>query len=129
PRLAGRPHPSLRFRSSLRAVPPTSIRSSYAAPRDLPSFPTRRSSYLLDAGAQVDQALPKGETPLMLAARTSGIDAVRLLLERGADRKSTRLNSSHVKSSYAVFCLKKTILTVRVTDTVEHCLSGIRARK
>src|SRR5690606_39776841 len=24
------------------------------------------------------------------------------------DRKSTRLNSSHVKSSYAVFCLKKT---------------------
>src|SRR5690606_40462146 len=27
--------------------------------------------------------------------------------QRGADRKSTRLNSSHVKISYAVFCLKK----------------------
>src|SRR5690606_40719610 len=26
---------------------------------------------------------------------------------RVEDRKSTRLNSSHVKSSYAVFCLKK----------------------
>src|SRR5690606_40907823 len=26
---------------------------------------------------------------------------------RRADRKSTRLNSSHVKISYAVFCLKK----------------------
>src|SRR5690606_40839081 len=26
---------------------------------------------------------------------------------RGADRKSTRLNSSHVKISYAVFCLNK----------------------
>src|SRR5207302_11446912 len=26
------------------------------------------------------------------------------------DRKSTRLNSSHVKTSYAVFCLKKKIL-------------------
>src|SRR5690606_41103495 len=25
----------------------------------------------------------------------------------GQDRKSTRLNSSHVKISYAVFCLKK----------------------
>src|SRR5690606_41420789 len=25
----------------------------------------------------------------------------------GGDRKSTRLNSSHVKISYAVFCLKK----------------------
>src|SRR5690554_7620263 len=28
-------------------------------------------------------------------------------LEVFADRKSTRLNSSHVRSSYAVFCLKK----------------------
>src|SRR5215212_8774370 len=28
-------------------------------------------------------------------------------LVRGADRKSTRLNSSHLGSSYAVFCLKK----------------------
>src|SRR5690606_41806723 len=31
----------------------------------------------------------------------------RGLAQRGADRKSTRLNSSHVKISYAVFCLKK----------------------
>src|SRR5207302_10216168 len=29
------------------------------------------------------------------------------------DRKSTRLNSSHVKISYAVFCLKKKINTIR----------------
>src|SRR5690625_5473884 len=28
------------------------------------------------------------------------------------DRKSTRLNSSHVAISYAVFCLKKKILTI-----------------
>src|SRR5690606_39289111 len=27
--------------------------------------------------------------------------------EQHGDRKSTRLNSSHVKTSYAVFCLKK----------------------
>src|SRR5690606_2052022 len=33
------------------------------------------------------------------------------LLEHG-DRKSTRLNSSHVKISYAVFCLKKKNPTV-----------------
>src|SRR5699024_11711693 len=26
---------------------------------------------------------------------------------KGEDRKSTRLNSSHVSTSYAVFCLKK----------------------
>src|SRR5436309_11801594 len=29
----------------------------------------------------------------------------------GRDRKSTRLNSSHVKISYAVFCLKKKTTT------------------
>src|SRR5436305_14901796 len=28
-------------------------------------------------------------------------------LHAGSDRKSTRLNSSHVRISYAVFCLKK----------------------
>src|SRR5690606_39331873 len=32
------------------------------------------------------------------------------------DRKSTRLNSSHVKISYAVFCLKKKKVE-RTTDT------------
>src|SRR5207253_4920051 len=29
------------------------------------------------------------------------------VMKRGVDRKSTRLNSSHVAISYAVFCLKK----------------------
>src|SRR5690606_41460210 len=31
----------------------------------------------------------------------------RQFVVAGGDRKSTRLNSSHVKISYAVFCLKK----------------------
>src|SRR2546430_12518575 len=40
---------------------------------------------------------------------TSVILALRPLTEAGwiADRKSTRLNSSHSQISYAVFCLKK----------------------
>src|SRR5256885_6108056 len=33
--------------------------------------------------------------------------SVRAILRRHADRKSTRLNSSHLVISYAVFCLKK----------------------
>src|SRR5690625_6376526 len=42
-----------------------------------------------------------------------GAPGVRILLEQCAeDRKSTRLNSSHVARSYAVFCLKK-----KKTDT------------
>src|SRR5690625_5869926 len=31
------------------------------------------------------------------------------------DRKSTRLNSSHVAISYAVFCLKKKTITFKIT--------------
>src|SRR3712207_8610655 len=34
---------------------------------------------------------------------------------RYRDRKSTRLNSSHANISYAVFCLKKKRLQIRVT--------------
>src|SRR5256885_8396324 len=37
------------------------------------------------------------------------VASLRAMYERGrTDRKSTRLNSSHLVISYAVFCLKKT---------------------
>src|SRR3989442_4942928 len=38
------------------------------------------------------------------------------------DRKSTRLNSSHVRISYAVFCLKKK--TTAIAELVTHSLLG-----
>src|SRR5690625_7049785 len=38
-----------------------------------------------------------------------GTDTEAFLFQEHLDRKSTRLNSSHVASSYAVFCLKKRI--------------------
>src|SRR5690349_24203445 len=38
---------------------------------------------------------------------------MRETLPEGLDRKSTRLNSSHVEISYAVFCLKKKIISYR----------------
>src|SRR5690606_40557461 len=42
-----------------------------------------------------------------------GAAGQRVATEGGAvDRKSTRLNSSHVKISYAVFCLKKIVLLI-----------------
>src|SRR5690606_41317978 len=42
------------------------------------------------------------------------------------DRKSTRLNSSHVKISYAVFCLKKKIR--RITRCRRGCAYRMRGR-
>src|SRR5690606_39551641 len=44
--------------------------------------------------------------------------ARRLGLPEEIDRKSTRLNSSHVKISYAVFCLKKK--TPKIYNLVLH---------
>src|SRR5690349_23427774 len=43
----------------------------------------------------------------VLGARTPQMAAHSLPVQEGTDRKSTRLNSSHVEISYAVFCLKK----------------------
>src|SRR5256885_3598981 len=38
----------------------------------------------------------------------------RRILSSHVDRKSTRLNSSHLVISYAVFCLKKKNMTVQI---------------
>src|SRR5438874_5366038 len=86
---------------------------------DLPSFPTRRSS---DLGPLLDPLSHRGDRAGDEGERGSRTDPSRpalpghLRIERegslgepgdGEDRKSTRLNSSHVENSYAVFCLKK----------------------
>ena len=48
---------------------------------------------LLEAGAGANSANPSGETALMTAARTGKVDAVKVLLDHGADvnaRESVR---------------------------------------
>src|SRR5437868_10885793 len=42
------------------------------------------------------------------------------LVGQHADRKSTRLNSSHVSISYAVFCLKKKMMTSEMQLRTRH---------
>src|SRR2546426_8495188 len=46
-------------------------------------------------------------TPDVLALFDEALALGRTLIAPSADRKSTRLNSSHLVISYAVFCLKK----------------------
>src|SRR5436305_10678465 len=65
-------------------------------------FPTRRSSDLLSANPlKVERMRALGAT---VELRGADFDEAK---EAAKDRKSTRLNSSHVRISYAVFCLKK----------------------
>src|SRR5690606_41601772 len=102
--------------------------SSSGSPRYLHPFPTRRSSDLLGGPESLhpDDLLLAHAARDQLAARRVGalarelpvrVAAGPVRIQRGIgvprqrdavlDRKSTRLNSSHVKISYAVFCLKK----------------------
>src|SRR5215467_14906086 len=48
-----------------------------------------------------------GASVVGLAAWAGPVAAVAVALAPAEDRKSTRLNSSHLVISYAVFCLKK----------------------
>src|SRR5690625_5670497 len=50
--------------------------------------------------------LEGGEKGLAFSSGMAAISAVLIALTKAKDRKSTRLNSSHVAISYAVFCLK-----------------------
>src|SRR5207253_11317456 len=104
----------------------TVVLQGYSPPHALRSFPTRRSSDLRLAAKDEftsDLAMQAGKR----AMQNAGITAEQLdllivatvtpdmpfpstaclLQQKLGDRKSTRLNSSHVAISYAVFCLKK----------------------
>src|SRR5690606_41778653 len=100
-----------------------------AAVRALRSFPTRRSSDLAAKSAQDavfavhrygvnlrEGSATAAEASVRAARASAGVEGVDPeipdegevsdpVLAGALDRKSTRLNSSHVKISYAVFCL------------------------
>src|SRR5690606_42057428 len=99
PRPAYADHCALYPPARRRPRPPPLFLASHGDHRDLPSFPTRRSSDLDCSNVP----------PEFRDLEDGAIVRSPLTVEwnLGADRKSTRLNSSHVKISYAVFCLKK----------------------
>src|SRR5437899_9296240 len=82
----------------------------YADTPALHSFPTRRSSDLAYARAIVASiAANRGHVEPALEIAGHGRAAFAFVANGNRDRKSTRLNSSHLGISYAVFSLKKTM--------------------
>src|SRR5437899_7686630 len=74
------------------------IMSLLAAPRVIHSFPTRRSS---------DLSRPAGPRTVRRRRPARPVSSGCSWRAGRRDRKSTRLNSSHLGISYAVFFLKK----------------------
>src|SRR5207249_11921317 len=87
--------------------------------QDPHSFPTRRSSDLrqtvrskAECHLSYERFLAQNRSKHQQRCRDKDRAKIarRLTAKRNlSDRKSTRLNSSHVSISYAVFCLKKKI--------------------
>src|SRR5688500_20107891 len=88
----------------------------YAVSPPLPSFPTRRSSDLFPAVRRIRvhrdrfvaiADLDKHVEFVRARGSRARMNFVAEINPERLDRKSTRLNSSHLVISYAVFCLKK----------------------
>src|SRR5690554_7595047 len=94
------------------------LRSSASQPRLITSLlalagmlqgaTPRRCSMRSNQGCKVSLSKPLTACSLAQCLRVSGgVRKLEVQLIKVVDRKSTRLNSSHVRISYAVFCLKK----------------------
>src|SRR5205814_9757546 len=96
-------------------------------PRAPPPFPTRRSSDLNALASTAGFTSIVFTVPLAflspftrmtnVVGRVSppnGFQSLYSVCPRRSDRKSTRLNSSHLGISYAVFCLKKKIIEAQL---------------
>src|SRR5438874_10565792 len=80
------------------------------------------NGYAFPSGDQVKLVLLGRDAPYLRGSNDTAfavtVSRLTVTLETvTADRKSTRLNSSHVEISYAVFCLKKKIAIYPVSTS------------
>src|SRR5690606_39340621 len=86
------------FRSLINLEPSTSPGNNFTT-----SAPETRALYI---SVKVETPGNQGMPASRQTRPTSGLKIGCTIKSAPLDRKSTRLNSSHVKISYAVFCLK-----------------------
>src|SRR5699024_12839378 len=95
----------------------------------LHSFPTRRSSDLISTASPLCSTAASCSSKSDINGTTINVGITKMIvikLDKNKmvdafhddgdllDRKSTRLNSSHVSISYAVFCLKKKTNNIQI---------------
>src|SRR5687768_7968185 len=73
---------------------------------------SRHVKILIDAG--LAERRKEGSWVFLSLADAARTEPLFALLDRWADRKSTRLNSSHGHTSYAVLCFSKTTASCRL---------------
>src|SRR5438132_2588292 len=114
-------------------MPPCDLASSSPSVFTAPS-PTEIYTLSLHDALPIFLVVPEGCRDVDLPALCAPREAWRRALEphprtprrpagrqrSGVDRKSTRLNSSHTVTSYAVFCLKKKTKVSRWQATVKQ---------
>src|SRR5690606_40535297 len=96
------------------------FRSDFRSSCGIPLFAVRRHEPMV-LGSRSESRNPVARAPFKRSGRRNrrhlpggarspvcrGSFSSEVMSGKAKDRKSTRLNSSHVKTSYAVFCLKK----------------------
>src|SRR5690625_6945159 len=113
---------------------PTHLTRSYHSSRD--TAPTRLYTLSLHDALPILTLSVSATTRPKRPGERDGVDyhfvtkqrfeamvAAGELLEQ--DRKSTRLNSSHVAISYAVFCLKKKRIITLNQSIIDHCMISV----
>src|SRR5690625_6447716 len=100
--LAAHINPFLLLASSLYKIPNTTESYTLSLHDALPILEIEDEE---EAGENQDNRFATEADPALYSRSRIGTTIERWI--RFGDRKSTRLNSSHVASSYAVFCLKK----------------------
>src|SRR5204862_5663422 len=89
--------------------------------KQLGAVPDDPAEFLLGARQEAGDILESNQRNIESVAKTNEAGTFDGSVDIEDDRKSTRLNSSHVEISYAVFCLKKkNDCTTAPTSTTER---------
>src|SRR5690625_6120480 len=103
----------------------TTMKSNILAAKKTALAVALATGFITTTTAPVQAGIPVIDGGNLAQNIMTAIESVAQTLKQIEDRKSTRLNSSHVAISYAVFCLKKK-RNVTIRASLHEVTSGSR---